>query len=64
MDNVLDRLDTAIKEYLTSLDTDALDDTDHRRAGTIPAIRRFIEGVFSLALSPCIELARGLTQEG
>ena len=31
MDNVLDRLDTAIKEYLTSIDTDALDDTDHRR---------------------------------
>jgi len=26
MDNVLDRLDTAIKEYLTSLDTDALDE--------------------------------------
>jgi len=31
MDNVLDRLDTAIKEYLTSIDIDALDDTDHRR---------------------------------
>src|SRR5437870_4500528 len=31
MDDVLDRLDTAIKEYLTSLDTDALDDIDHRR---------------------------------
>jgi Na+/phosphate symporter len=31
MDNVLDRLDTAIKEYVTSLDLDALDDIDHRR---------------------------------
>jgi phosphate:Na+ symporter len=35
MDNVLDRLDTAIKEYLTSIDTDALDDTDHRRLSEI-----------------------------
>jgi phosphate:Na+ symporter len=35
MDNVLDRLDTAIKEYLTSLDTDALDDADHRRLSEI-----------------------------
>jgi phosphate:Na+ symporter len=31
MDDVLDQLDRAIKEYLTSLDIDALDDADHRR---------------------------------
>ncbi|MGH6739379.1 MAG: Na/Pi cotransporter family protein, partial [Bradyrhizobium sp.] len=31
IDDVLDRLDRAVKEYLTSLDTDALDDADHRR---------------------------------
>jgi len=37
MDTVLDRLDTAIKEYLTSIDTDALDDTDHRRLSEILA---------------------------
>src|ERR1700726_3941955 len=37
LDNVLDRLDTAIKEYLTSIDTDALDDTDHRRLSEIVA---------------------------
>jgi len=37
MDKVLDRLDTAIKEYLTSLDTDALDEADHRRLSEILA---------------------------
>jgi phosphate:Na+ symporter len=37
MDKVLDRLDTAIKEYLTSLDTDALDGADHRRLSEILA---------------------------
>ena len=35
MDTVLDRLDTAIKEYLTSIDTDSLDDNDHRRFSEI-----------------------------
>jgi phosphate:Na+ symporter len=37
MDKVLDRLDTAIKEYLNSLDSDALDDIDHRRLWEILA---------------------------
>jgi len=37
IDKVLDRLDTAIKENLTSLDTDALDDADHRRLSEILA---------------------------
>ena len=37
LDNVLDRLDTAIKEYLASIDSDALDDTDHRRLSEILA---------------------------
>ena len=43
MDNVLDRLDTAIKEYLTSIDTDALDDTDHRRLSEILAFTTNLE---------------------
>jgi len=43
MDNVLDRLDTAIKEYLTSLDSDALDDTDHRRLSEIVAFTTNLE---------------------
>ena len=37
MDTVLDRLDTANKEYLTSIDSDALDDIDHRRLSEILA---------------------------
>ena len=43
MDHVLDRLDTAIKEYLTSLDTDALDDIDHRRLSEILAFTTNLE---------------------
>jgi phosphate:Na+ symporter len=43
MDNVLDRLDTAIKEYLTSLDIDALDDVDHRRLAEILAFTTNLE---------------------
>jgi len=43
MDQVLDRLDTAIKEYLTSLDTDALDDIDHRRLSEILAFTTNLE---------------------
>src|SRR6266851_5572907 len=43
MDNVLDRLDTAIKKYLTSLDTDALDDIDHRRLSEILAFTTNLE---------------------
>jgi len=43
MDDVLDRLDRAIKEYLTSLDTDALDDADHRRMLEIIAFTTNIE---------------------
>ena len=37
LDNVLDRLNAAIKAYLTSLDEDALDEEDHRRTAEILA---------------------------
>jgi phosphate:Na+ symporter len=43
MDDVLDRLDRSIKEYLTSLDTDALDEADHRRMAEIVAFTTSIE---------------------
>jgi phosphate:Na+ symporter len=43
MDTVLDRLDTAIKEYLASIDSDALDDTDHRRLSEILAFTTNLE---------------------
>jgi phosphate:Na+ symporter len=35
LDDVLDRLNTAIKTYLTSLDPEAMSDEDHKRAGEI-----------------------------
>ena len=43
MDDVLDRLDRAIKEYITSLDTDALSDLEHRRLSEIVAFTTNIE---------------------
>src|SRR5436305_15285167 len=43
MDDVLDRLDRAIKEYLTSLDIDALSDIEHRRLSEIVAFTTNIE---------------------
>ena len=43
MDTVLDRLDNAIKEYLTSIDSDALDYIDHRRLSEILTITTNLE---------------------
>ena len=43
MDDVLDRLDREIKEYLTSLDIDALADAEHRRLSEIIAFTTNIE---------------------
>jgi phosphate:Na+ symporter len=43
MDDVLDRLDREIKEYITSLDIDALSDTEHRRLSEIVAFTTNIE---------------------
>jgi phosphate:Na+ symporter len=40
---VLDRLDTAIKAYLTSLDSDSLDEIDHRRLSEILAFTTNLE---------------------
>ncbi|HEX3864742.1 MAG TPA: Na/Pi cotransporter family protein [Stellaceae bacterium] len=43
LDNVLDRLNTAIKVYLTALDPDALDDEDNRRLAEILAFATNLE---------------------
>ena len=43
MDTVLDRLETAIKEHLTSIDSDALGDIDHRRLSEILAFATNLE---------------------
>jgi phosphate:Na+ symporter len=43
LDDVLDRLNTAIKSYLTSLDPEAMSDADHRRAIEILAFATNME---------------------
>ena len=43
LDDVLDKLNTAIKAYLTSLDPDALSDVDHRRVTEILAFATNME---------------------
>ena len=43
MDTVLDRLDTANKEYLTSIDSDALDDIEARHlTGSVRSGRAWV----------------------
>ncbi len=64
MDNVLDRLDTAIKEYLTSLDTDALDDTDHRRLAEILAFTTNLEHAGDIVEKSLMALAAKRIKRG
>jgi phosphate:Na+ symporter len=64
MDDVLDRLDTAIKEYLTSLDTDALDDTDHRRLSEILAFTTNLEHAGDIVEKSLMPLAAKQIKRG
>jgi phosphate:Na+ symporter len=64
MDDVLDRLDTAIKEYLTSLDTDALDDTDHRRLSEILAFTTNLEHAGDIVEKSLMPLAAKRIKRG
>ena len=64
MDNVLDRLDTAIKEYLTSIDTDALDDTDHRRLSEILAFTTNLEHAGDIVEKSLMPLAAKRIKRG
>ena len=64
MDSVLDRLDTAIKEYLTSLDTDALDDTDHRRLSEILAFTTNLEHAGDIVEKSLMPLAAKRIKRG
>jgi phosphate:Na+ symporter len=64
MDNVLDRLDTAIKEYLTSIDTDALDDTDHRRLSEILAFSTNLEHAGDIVEKSLMPLAAKRIKRG
>jgi phosphate:Na+ symporter len=64
MDNVLDRLDTAIKGYLTSLDTDALDDIDHRRLSEILAFTTNLEHAGDIVEKSLMPLAAKRIKRG
>jgi len=64
MDTVLDRLDTAIKEYLTSIDTDALDDTDHRRLSEILAFTTNLEHAGDIVEKSLMPLAAKRIKRG
>jgi len=64
MDDVLDRLDTAIKEYLTSLDIDALDDIDHRRLSEILAFTTNLEHAGDIVEKSLMPLATKRIKRG
>ena len=64
MDNVLDRLDTAVKEYLTSIDTDALDDIDHRRLSEILAFTTNLEHAGDIVEKSLMALAAKRIKRG
>jgi phosphate:Na+ symporter len=65
-DDVLDRLNTAIKTYLTSLDPDELSETDHRRLNDVLSFAMYLEQAGdvidrSLLLHLAKKVKRGLT---
>ena len=64
MDTVLDRLDTAIKEYLTSIDSDALDDADHRRLSEILAFTTNLEHAGDIVEKSLMPLAAKRIKRG
>ncbi|MBV8336381.1 MAG: Na/Pi cotransporter family protein [Alphaproteobacteria bacterium] len=64
MDKVLDRLDTAIKQYLTSLDSDTLDDIDHRRLSEILAFTTNLEHAGNIVEKSLMSLAAKRIKRG
>ena len=64
MDDVLDRLDRAIKEYLTALDPDALDDDDNRRLAEILAFITNIEHAGDIVEKSLMPLAAKRIKRG
>jgi phosphate:Na+ symporter len=64
MDDVLDRLDRAIKEYLTSLDTDAFDDDDYRRVSEIITFATNIEHAGDIVEKSLMPLAAKRIKRG
>jgi phosphate:Na+ symporter len=64
MDDVLDRLDRAIKEYLTSLDIDGLDDHDHRRMTEVLTFSTNIEHAGDIVEKSLMPLAAKQIKQG
>lgn len=64
MDDVLDRLDRAIKEYLRSLDIDTLDAADHRRLSEILAFSTNIEHAGDIVEKSLMPLAAKRIKQG
>jgi phosphate:Na+ symporter len=64
MDDVLDHLDRAIKEYLRSLDPDALDEADHRRLAEILAFATNIEHAGDIVEKSLMPLAAKRIKHG
>jgi phosphate:Na+ symporter len=64
LDTVLDRLDTAIKEYLASIDTDALDGIDHRRLSEILAFTTNLEHAGNIVEKSLMPLAAKRIKRG
>ena len=66
LDDVLDKLNTAIKSYLTSLDPEAMSDADHRRVAEILAFATNMEQAGDIVDKNLLgvatrQLKRGLT---
>ena len=64
LDTVLDRLNGAIKEYLTGLDPDRLAETDHRRVAQILAFTTHLEQAGDLVQHNLGELAAKRLKRG
>jgi phosphate:Na+ symporter len=64
MDDVLDGLDRAIKKYLTSLDVDALSETEHRRLSEIVAFTTNIEHAGDILVNSLMPLAAKQIKRG
>jgi phosphate:Na+ symporter len=64
LDNVLDRLNGAIKVYLTALDPDSLDDQDNRRLGDILAFITNLEHAGDIVEKGLIAIAAKRLKRG
>jgi phosphate:Na+ symporter len=64
MDSVLDRLNTAIKAYLSTLDTDAMNEADHARVTVVLAFATHMEQAGDIADKNLLALAARKQKHG